>query len=119
VPPRLATFADEVTRFHELLAALHTDLADESLIALISDEQLLQGPLADAMTHAGQLALLRRLAGSPVPSEDFIEATIDTSNVSEQQPPPAAPDDWWRADEPPPPPGAGAQRRMTGTNRIQ
>ena len=58
------------------------------------------------MTHAGQLALLRRLAGSPVPSEDFIEATIDTSNVSEQQAAPAAPDDWWRPDQPPQPPGA-------------
>jgi hypothetical protein len=66
-PPRLPTFADD------------------SLIARISDEQFLQGPLADAMTHAGQLALLRRLAGSPVPSEDFIEAAIDSSNVSERQ----------------------------------
>jgi hypothetical protein len=56
VPPRLPAFADEVTRFHELLAALHADLGDESLIALISDEQFLQGPMADAMTHVGQLA---------------------------------------------------------------
>ena len=119
VPPRMPTFAEEITRFHELLSALHADFADESLIARITDEQFLQGPLADAMTHAGQLALLRRLAGSPVPSEDFIEATIDTSNVSERQPSPAAPDDWWRPDQPPQPPGAGAQRRMTGTNRIQ
>jgi hypothetical protein len=71
------------------------------------------------MTHAGQLAMLRRLSGSPVPSEDFVEATIDTSNVSERQPPPASPDDWWRPDQPPQPPGAHVQRRMTGTNRIQ
>jgi hypothetical protein len=117
-PPRLPTFADEIIRFHDLLAALHADFADDSLIARISDEQFLQGPLADAMTHAGQLALLRRLAGSPVPSEDFIEAAIDSSNVSERQPLPVAPDDWWRPDQPPQPPGAGA-RRMTGTNRIQ
>jgi hypothetical protein len=117
-PPRLPTFADEVTRFHELLAALHADFADESLEAQISDDQFLQGPLADVMTHAGQLALLRRLSGSPVPSEDFIEATIDSSNVSERQAPPAAPDDWWRPDQPPQPPGAPT-RRMTGTNRIQ
>ena len=119
VPPRLPTFADEVTRFHELLAALHADLGDDALTAQITDDQFLQGPLSDAMTHAGQLALLRRLAGSPVPSEDFVEAMIDTSNVSERQPPPAAPDDWWRADQAPQPPGAAAQRRMTGTNRIQ
>jgi hypothetical protein len=114
----LPTFAEEITRFHEMLAALHADFADESLDARISDAQFLQGPLADAMTHAGQLALLRRLAGSPVPSEDFIEAAIDTSNVSERQPPPAAPDDWWRPDQPSMP-ETGAPRRMTGTNRIQ
>jgi hypothetical protein len=119
VPSRMPTFADEITRFHELLAALHADFGDEALIARITDEQFLQGPLADAMTHAGQLALLRRLAGSPVPSEDFVEATIDTTNVSEQQAQPAAPDEWWRPDQPPQPPGAGTTRRMTGTNRIQ
>jgi len=39
-------------------------------------EQLLQGPFADAMTHAGQLALLRRLAGSAVPGQDFTLAEI-------------------------------------------
>ena len=44
---------------------LRDDLADPSLEARISDEQFLQGPLADAMTHAGQLAMLRRLAGAP------------------------------------------------------
>lgn len=37
---------------------------------------VLQGPLSDAMTHAGQLALLRRLAVSPIPPENFIVATI-------------------------------------------
>jgi hypothetical protein len=52
-----------------------------------------------------------------VPSEDFIKATIDASNVSERQPPPAAPDDWWHPDQPPQPPGA--PRRMTGTNPVQ
>jgi hypothetical protein len=118
-PPRLATFDAEVTRFHDLLAELHADLGDDSLSAQITDEQFLQGPLADAMTHAGQLAMLRRLAGSPVPSEDFIEAAIDPSNVSADQPPPAAPDAWWRPDQPPQPPGAHGSRRMTGTNPVQ
>lgn len=100
-PPPLPTLGDEVTRFHETLAALRADLADESLTARISDEQFLQGPLADAMTHAGQLALLRRLAGSPVPSENFIFAHIHAENVGADQPDPAAPDDWWRPDLPP------------------
>src|SRR5262245_46069689 len=69
-PPRLATLGDEIARFHETLAALSRDFGDPSLTARISDEQFLQGPLSDAMTHAGQLAMLRRVHGAPVPSEN-------------------------------------------------
>ena len=54
-------------------------------------EQLLQGPLADAMTHAGQLAMLRRLSGSPVPAENFLKAEIDIRNLGAEQPTPRAP----------------------------
>jgi hypothetical protein len=104
-PDRMPTFAAEVHRFHHTLAALRADFADEGLQARISDEQFLQGPLADAMTHAGQLAMLRRMAGSPVASENFIFASIDGENVSADQAEPAAPDEWWRPDQPPQPPG--------------
>jgi len=106
-PPQLPDFGDEVARFHDTLAALHADFADGSLTASVSDERFLQGPLADAMTHAGQLAMLRRLAGSPVVSEDFIKAEIDAANVGPEQPEPVAPDAWWRPDRPPPAPGPG------------
>ena len=111
VPPRMPTFSAEVARFHEALSALREDFADPALEARISDEQFLQGPLSDAMTHAGQLAMLRRLAGSPVASENFIFAEVRRENVSAEQPEPAAPDRWWRPDQPPQPPGAG-----TGTD---
>jgi hypothetical protein len=104
-PPRLATFEEEIARFHDTLAALREDFANTTLTAQISDEQFLQGPLSDAMTHAGQLAMLRRLAGSPVASENFIFATVRTDNVSADQAEPAAPDAWWRPDQPPQPPG--------------
>ncbi len=103
-PPRLPTFAEEVARFHATLGALRDDFADETLTATISDAQFLHGPLADAMTHAGQLAMLRRLAGAPVPSENFIHAAVDAANVGEQQAQPVAPDGWWRPDQPPLPP---------------
>jgi hypothetical protein len=106
-PPRLEHFSDEIRRFHETLAELRGDLEDPSLEASITDEQFLQGPLSDAMTHAGQLAMLRRLAGSPVPSENFIFAAISAANVGEQQAEPAAPDLWWSPELPPPPPGPG------------
>ena len=104
-PPRLATFADEITRFHATVQQLWSDFADPSLTAQISDEQFLQGPLSDAMTHAGQLAMLRRLHGMPVPSENFIFAKVSAGNVSSIQALPAAPDLDWRAEEPPHPPG--------------
>ena len=113
MPPELPTFADEIMRFHETLAGLRADLADESLTARISDRQFLQGPLSDAMTHAGQLAMLRRLDGSPVPSENFIFAKIDAENVTAEQPDPEAPDEWWRPETPPLPPGTHASRSPT------
>jgi hypothetical protein len=47
------------------------------------------------MTHAGQLAMLRRLYGSPVPPENFIFATISPANLGSDQPPPVAPDKDW------------------------
>jgi hypothetical protein len=100
-PSWVPSFAAEVCRFHETLAALRDDLANPALVARITDEQFLQGPLADAMTHAGQLAMLRRMEGSPVPSENFIFAHVDASNVGPAQALPEAPDLWWNPGLPP------------------
>jgi hypothetical protein len=100
-PPAQPTFEGEIMRFHETLKALHSDFADPSLTASISDEQFLQGPLADAMTHAGQLAMLRRLAGDPVAPENFIFAAVRADNVSAEQASPAAPDVGWTPEQPP------------------
>jgi hypothetical protein len=104
-PPDLDTFDAEIGRFHAVLAGLHDDFGDETLTATITDEQFLQGPLADAMTHAGQLAMLRRLGGVPVASENFIFADVRAGNVGREQPQPRAPDRWWRAEDLPPPSG--------------
>lgn len=100
-PEGLSSFAEEVDRFHKTLEGLRDDFGDATLTATITDQQFLQGPLSDAMTHAGQLAMLRRMAGSPVPSENFIFARIDAANVSASQADPVAPDSWWRPDLPP------------------
>jgi len=113
-PQRLPTLADEIARFHATVGALRDDFADAALTARITDEQFLQGPLADAMTHAGQLAMLRRLAGAPVASENFICARIRADNVSALQPEPVAPDAWWRPDSPPRPPGEPERHRDAG-----
>ena len=111
-PPRLGSLKDEVERFHGTLEALKADFENETLSASISDAQFLHGPLADTMTHVGQLAFLRRLQGSPVASENFIFASIDPNNLTPDQPDPNAPDLDWQPDEMPHPPGP---KRRNGT----
>ena len=66
----------------------------------MTEEQLLQGPFSDAMTHAGQLALLRRLAGAPVAPENFIVADIRKSNLGPNQPEATSPDEVWQEAPP-------------------
>jgi hypothetical protein len=85
----------EIVRLHETIADLagHLERGDE--LRGITPEQLLHGPFADAMTHVGQLALLRRLAGSPVPPENFIYAQISDENLGPVQAAPARPDAVW------------------------
>ena len=64
----LTNFDDEIARVHEMLAHLHSHLDAGTPLIGITEEQMLQGPFSDAMTHAG----IRRLHGDPVPSENFI-----------------------------------------------
>ncbi len=64
---------EEADNRGERVEALSRDFAsDAGLAEDTSMEQLLQGPLADAMTHAGQLAMLRRLAGAPVARRHWV-----------------------------------------------
>jgi hypothetical protein len=49
-------------------------------------EQIFQGPIADALTHVGQLTLLRRLAGAPVRPESYARASIAAGQVGPEQP---------------------------------
>jgi hypothetical protein len=94
-PARQEEFATQVRFFHEMLESLSQHLGLETPLVGTTPEQLLQGPFADAMTHAGQLAMLRRLSGSPVPPENFIDADISAENLGPDQPPPASPDEVW------------------------
>jgi hypothetical protein len=52
-------------------------------------EKLFQGPVADALTHIGQIAMLRRLAGSPVRGENYFRADIAAGRVGPEQTVPA------------------------------
>ncbi|MBU0982822.1 MAG: hypothetical protein KKA42_03065 [candidate division Zixibacteria bacterium] len=93
--PSFDSFGETILHFHEVLADLARHFEAETDFGDINAEILLQGPLSDAMTHAGQLAMLRRLSGSPVPPENFIFARISPVNLGQDQPPPARPDEDW------------------------
>jgi len=90
----LPTFNDEIARLHDMLESLSEHITSAAFDR-VSPEQLLQGPLSDAMSHVGQIAMLRRLFGSPVPPENFIVADISAENVGADQPDPISPDEVW------------------------
>src|SRR4051812_10432195 len=89
-PEPLDSLPAEVERVHEMLGMLAPHLRNgEALLDGMSEERLLQGPFSDAMTHAGQLALLRRLAGAPVPPENFTSPRskrIGSDRISQNRP---------------------------------
>ena len=87
----LADLSAEIVRFHEMLVDLAHHFETGTELRGTTDERLLQGPLSDAMTHAGQLAMLRRLAGSCVRPENFMDAAVDPKNVGPSQPAPSVP----------------------------
>ena len=74
----------EMTRFFDGLAALDQKLAADGPFAG-SVDQLIQGPLADALTHVGQLAMLRGMAGHPVMPESYARAKIVAGRVGPDQ----------------------------------
>ena len=74
----------EVNRFFAGLAAIDGELAAEGPFAG-SLEQLIQGPLADALTHVGQLAMLRGMSGAPVRPESYARAEIVPGRVGMEQ----------------------------------
>jgi hypothetical protein len=94
-PARQDEFTVQVRFFHEMLESLARHLESDAPFVGTTAEQMLQGPFADAMTHAGQLAMLRRLAGAPIPPENFIVAEISAGNLGPDQPPPMSPDEVW------------------------
>ena len=95
-PEPLPTLADEVERFHEMVEDIAAHIENGSpFLENLTPERLLQGPFSDSMTHTGQLAMLRRLAGNAVPPENFIVADIDPANLGADQPMPRSPDEFW------------------------
>jgi len=75
---------EQVARFHAGLAAFDAYIASgEPLHA--TPERLFQGPIADALTHIGQINYLRRLAGAPVRGENYFKADVAAGRVGPEQ----------------------------------
>ena len=79
----------EVARFFAALEAFDRHLESGApLPEGFTEDKLFQGPVADAFTHTGQIAMLRRLAGSPVRGESYFRSDIEIGRVGEDQAPP-------------------------------
>jgi hypothetical protein len=83
-PP--GSWDEEVARFFAGLQRFDDALAADAPLGF-SIERLFQGPVADALTHVGQIALLRRLAGAPVKGENYFKAEIQAGRVGAEQMP--------------------------------
>jgi hypothetical protein len=70
----------EVGRFFSALKDFDHYLASDQPLGCPA-EKLFQGPIADALTHVGQIAMLRRMAGAPVKGENYFVAEIEAGRV--------------------------------------
>jgi len=77
-------WSEEVDRFHSALKSFDDYLASEVELHA-SCERLFQGPIADALTHTGQIAMLRRIAGTPMKGENYSRAKIEAGRVGADQ----------------------------------
>jgi hypothetical protein len=74
----------EVARFHETLGRFDAYLASDAPLHAPA-EKLFQGAVADALTHIGQIAMLRRIAGAPIKGENYSRADIEAGRVGADQ----------------------------------
>ena len=74
----------EVARFFAALERFDAFLASDAPLA-VSPDILFQGAIADSLTHIGQLAMMRRLAGVSMKSENYARAEIVTGRVGREQ----------------------------------
>jgi hypothetical protein len=83
----LLPWGQGVDRFFAALAELDACLASDAPLGG-PPEKIFQGPIADALTHVGQISMLRRLAGCPVRGENYLGANIVAGRVGSEQSPP-------------------------------
>ena len=83
-PAPVLPWEEGKARFFASLKSFDDFLASDAPVQFPA-EKLLQGPIADALTHIGQLAMLRRLAGSKLKGENYFKADIVTGRVGLDQ----------------------------------
>jgi hypothetical protein len=76
----------EVELFYQLAAQFDETLSVYTSPRKYNPEKILQGPFMDAFTHVGQLALLRRMACSPIKGESYWRADVQIGRVGSDQP---------------------------------
>jgi hypothetical protein len=74
------TWEQDVERFFTALRAFDDFIASGAPLQAPLDK-LFQGPVADALTHVGQIAMLRRLAEAPIKAENFFKASITAGHI--------------------------------------
>ena len=79
-----AAWDDDVARFYAGLKKLDDFIAGGAQLGR-SPELLFQGPIADALTHTGQITMLRRVAGAPIRGESYLRADITVGRVGLDQ----------------------------------
>ena len=78
------TWDKEVIRFFAALRRFDDYLASSEPVHAPL-EKLFQGPIADALTHVGQIAMLRRMAGAPISGENYFVADMAVGRVGPEQ----------------------------------
>jgi hypothetical protein len=84
VPSQPLTWEKEITRFFSALQRFD-DYLDSAELVHVPIEKLFQGPIADALTHVGQIAMLRRMAGVPISGENYFVADMVVGRVGAEQ----------------------------------
>jgi hypothetical protein len=84
VESRPLTWDQEVSRFFAGLRRFDDCLASSDPVHA-PIEKLFQGPIADALTHVGQIAMLRRMAGVPISGENYFVADMAVGRVGPEQ----------------------------------
>jgi hypothetical protein len=74
---------DELTRFFSAVKNLDSYLASEAPLAC-PVEKLVQGPIGDALTHVGQIVMLRRMSGNPIRPAAYFTAEIVAGEIDEE-----------------------------------